>query len=214
MAAARFCQASRSSRWVGTGPSAEMAQAGGGRRCVPRSGPCGRPSARRSRRRRRGGRDRRGRGPAPTIAGTEAGPGCRGGGEGGRRGRRRCRGIRPGPVRRSPRPGLGRGPGRPVRRHAGCAIATEPGGQARRDARAAVRPEAGRGSAARGPGVVSAVQMACSTARWSASARAWLRVWVADRCWPSWFRTAASTPSAVPGGAGASAGAGMSARSA
>ena len=29
MAAARFCQASRSSGWAGTGPSAEMAQAGG-----------------------------------------------------------------------------------------------------------------------------------------------------------------------------------------
>jgi hypothetical protein len=33
--------------------------------------------------------------------------------------------------------------------------------------------------------VVSAVQIACSTARWSASASAWWRVWVAESCWPS-----------------------------
>ena len=58
--------------------------------------------------------------------GAECGGGC------GRRGRRRCRGIRPGPVRRSRRPGHRRGPGRPARRRAGCATATAPGGRAGR----------------------------------------------------------------------------------
>ena len=47
-------------------------------------------------------------------------------------------------------------------------------------------------------GVVSAVQIACRMARWSASARAWLRVWVAERCWPSRSSTPASTASASP----------------
>jgi hypothetical protein len=70
----------------------------------------------RSRRRRPGVRGRRGpeRGRPRGRAG--AGPRCRVGGGCGRRGRRRCRGIRPGPVPRSRRPGCGRGPGRPVRR--------------------------------------------------------------------------------------------------
>jgi hypothetical protein len=41
-----------------------------------------------------------------------------------------------------------------------------------------------------------------------------LRVWVAGSCWPSWSRTVASTPSAVPGWAGPVSGAGTPARSA
>src|SRR4029077_20170898 len=68
-----------------------------------------------------------------------------------------------------------------------------------------------------GAGVVSAAQTAGRTARWSAPARAWLRVWVADCCWPSRSSTPASTVtgSAVlaaagsagpPGGGGAAVG--------
>ena len=45
-------------------------------------------------------------------------------------------------------------------------------------------------------------------------ARAWLRAWVAERCWPSRSRTADSTPSAVPAMAGGVAEAESSARSA
>src|SRR5438045_2747057 len=37
-------------------------------------------------------------------------------------------------------------------------------------------------------------------ARWSTSARAWLRVWVADCCWPSRASTPARTGRASPGG--------------
>ena len=63
-------------------------------------------------------------------------------------------------------------------------------------------------------GTVSAVQIACRRARWSASARAWWRVWVAESCWPSWSSTAESTLSAVSAGAGGVAGAGPPPRSA
>src|SRR5437667_463474 len=46
-------------------------------------------------------------------------------------------------------------------------------------------------------------------ARWSASDRAWLRVWVAERCWPSRSSTPARTASACPGGVVAAGAAGL-----
>ena len=55
-------------------------------------------------------------------------------------------------------------------------------------------------------GVVSAAQIACKRARWSASARAWWRVWVAECCWPSRSSTPPSTASAVPPAAAGAAG--------
>ena len=49
-------------------------------------------------------------------------------------------------------------------------------------------------------GAVSAVQMACRMARWSALARACCRSWVADSCWPSRSSTSDSTASASRAG--------------
>ena len=123
------------------------------RRRARRSGPCARPSSRRSRRRRRGVRGRRWRGPARTTGPPGAGPGSRVRWR--RRASRTAAGVAgSGQVPFGDRGGqdLPRRPGRPVRRRASSATAIWPGGLARGGSRAAGWPGAGPGSAARGRG--------------------------------------------------------------
>ena len=72
-------------RIAGPGQGQRPPRAGRGRRRAHRCGPCGRPSARRSARRSRGGRGRRCRGAARTTARPGTGSGCRAGTGSGRR---------------------------------------------------------------------------------------------------------------------------------
>ena len=197
MEAARRCQSSRSSGCAGTGPRAVTAQ---GRACSAACSPMRSLRASIS-------------AAISVEVGAAFGVGDLGDLRGPRAGRERDQGAEPvpeagvddggdvagsGQVPLADRVGqdLRRGPGRPVRRRAASATAISPGGPARGGSRAARWPSAGPGTAAARAGVVSAAQIACRMARWSASARAWLRVWEAERCWPSRSSTPASTASA------------------